>query len=41
MGKVLMLVGASAAVVAAAAVLVWFIVFSGLNQPAQFVYGGF
>jgi hypothetical protein len=41
MRKDLMLVGVAASVVAAGAVLVWFIVFSGLNEPAQFIYGGF
>ncbi len=41
MGKNLMLAGAAAAVVLAGVVLVWFIAFSGLNQPVQFVYGGF
>ncbi len=41
MGNRLMLAGATAAVVLAGIVLVWFIAFSGLNQPAQFVYGGF
>lgn len=33
--------GAAAAVVAAGAVLVWFVAFSGLNEPVQFIYGGF
>lgn len=32
---------AALAVVAAGALLVWFVVFSGLNEPVQFVYGGF
>lgn len=34
-------VGAALAVVAAGAVLVWFVAFSGLNEPVQFIYGGF
>ncbi len=34
-------VGAALAVVAAGALLVWFIAFSGLNEPVQFIYGGF
>ncbi len=34
-------VGAALAVVAAGALLVWFVAFSGLNEPVQFIYGGF
>ncbi len=34
-------VGAALAVVATGAVLVWFVAFSGLNEPVQFIYGGF
>ena len=37
----LVYVGAALAVVAAGAVLVWFVAFSGLNEPVQFIYGGF
>lgn len=37
----LVCVGAALAVVAAGALLVWFVVFSGLNEPVQFIYGGF
>ena len=33
--------GAALAVIAAGAVLVWFVAFSGLNEPVQFIYGGF
>ena len=33
--------GAAIAVVAAGAALVWFVAFSGLNEPVQFIYGGF
>ena len=37
----LIYLGAALAVVAAGAVLVWFVAFSGLNEPVQFIYGGF
>ena len=37
----LVYVGAVLAVVAAGAALVWFVAFSGLNEPVQFIYGGF
>ena len=37
----LVYVGAALAVVAAGAALVWFAAFSGLNEPVQFIYGGF
>ena len=37
----LVLVGAAAAVAAAGALLVWYVVFSGFSGPAQFIYGGF
>lgn len=36
-----LLAGAALAVVALGALLVWFIAFSGLNEPVGFVYGGF
>lgn len=39
--RALLLVGAACFVVAAGAALVWFVVFSGLNEPVQFIYGGF
>lgn len=41
MTQKMMYLGAAAAVVAASAVLVWFVAFSGLNEPVQFIYGGF
>jgi hypothetical protein len=41
MKKFLLLVGATASVTLSGAVLVWFTTFSGMCQPAQFVYGGF
>ena len=41
MKKFLMLASAAASVALSGAVLVWFTTFSGLCQPAQFVYGGF
>ena len=34
-------VAAALAVVAAGVLLVWFCAFSGLNEPVQFIYGGF
>ena len=37
----LVYVGAALVVVAAGAALVWFVAFSGLNEPVQFIYGGF
>ena len=37
----LLLAGAALFVVAAGAALVWFVAFSGLNEPVQFIYGGF
>ena len=37
----LVLLGAAVAVVAAGALLVWYVVFSGFAGPAQFIYGGF
>lgn len=36
-----LLAGAALAVLAMGAVLVWFLVFSGLTEPVQFVYGSF
>lgn len=33
--------GAALAVITAGAALVWFVAFSGLNEPVQFIYGGF
>lgn len=36
-----LLAGALLAVVAMGAVLLWFLVFSGLDEPVQFVYGSF
>lgn len=36
-----LLAGAALAVIALGALLVWFIAFSGLNEPVGFVYGGF
>ncbi|MDO4849683.1 MAG: hypothetical protein Q4B45_07935 [Coriobacteriia bacterium] len=41
MRKGFLLAGVTASVVLAGIVIVWFTTFSGLNQPAQFVYGGF
>nr|WP_157885862.1 hypothetical protein [Parolsenella massiliensis] len=37
----LVLAGAACFVAVAGAALVWFVVFSGLNEPVQFIYGGF
>lgn len=37
----LVLAGAALFVAAAGAALVWFVAFSGLNEPVQFIYGGF
>lgn len=39
--RVLVLAGAACFVVAAGAALVWFVAFSGLDEPVQFIYGGF
>lgn len=36
-----LLAGALLAVVAMGAALLWFLVFSGLDEPVQFVYGSF
>ena len=41
MRRALLLAGAACFVAAAGAVLVWFVAFSGLNEPVQFIYGGF
>ena len=41
LGRVLVLVAAAVAVAAAGALLVWFIAFSGMNEPVGFIYGGF
>ena len=41
MTQKLIYLGAMLAVVAAGTVLVWFVAFSGLNEPVQFIYGGF
>ena len=41
MTQKLIYLGAALAVVAAGVVLVWFVAFSGLNEPVQFIYGGF
>ena len=40
-GERLALLGAALAVVAAGAILVWFVAFSGMNEPVGFIYGGF
>lgn len=37
----LLLAGAACFVAVAGVTLVWFVVFSGLNEPVQFIYGGF
>ncbi|WP_288713368.1 hypothetical protein [uncultured Parolsenella sp.] len=39
--RALLLAGAACFVEMAGVVLVWFVVFSGLNEPVQFIYGGF
>ncbi|WP_293843945.1 hypothetical protein [uncultured Parolsenella sp.] len=39
--RALLLAGAACFVAMASVVLVWFVVFSGLNEPVQFIYGGF
>lgn len=41
MTQKLIYLGGALAVIAAGAVLVWFVAFSGLNEPVQFIYGGF
>ena len=39
--RALLLAGAACFVAVAGVALVWFVVFSGLNEPVQFIYGGF
>ena len=39
--RALLLVGAACFVAVAGAALVWFVAFSGLDEPVQFIYGGF
>lgn len=41
LSRAALLAGAALAVVALGALLVWFIALSGLNEPVEFVYGGF
>lgn len=40
-GEKCLLLGAFLAVVLGGALLVWFVAFSGLNEPVGFIYGGF